>query len=187
MDPAVRTPRWNPLLWPRVRAYALDCVGYAGIAVLEVPLGLYAARTPLASNVAFVAVASSIPPAVATVWAARAEAGSARATHGKRREGLAVSFDGHDPSVARALARNVAKIALPWTLGHVVVYGAARGGFERNDPVLMTALVGVYGWAIVTAAMVALGSGRAPHDHLADTTVVAVDHARQGPAPANSP
>lgn len=163
----------NPLATARARAYLRDCLGYLGIAALEVPLGLAVLRTPLASSSAFVAVASSVPPVAATVIAARAEAGSRRATWGKRCEQLEVDGADGAPSLGRAVLRNAVKIGLPWTLGHVVVYRAMDGGFERADPVTWAATAAVYGLGAATVGLGLAGRGRTLHDLVAGTRVVA--------------
>lgn len=163
-------------LWARrARGYLRDCLGYAGIAVLEVPVGLALSGTALASNAVFLAVASSIPPTVATLVAARGEAGASGATWGKRRESLrVVSGDGGAVPFERAFARNVVKVFLPWSLGHVVAFGAAQGAFERGDPLTLVATALTYTWFVATAALVLFGSGRTPHDRLSGTRVVSV-------------
>lgn len=162
----------NPLWARRARAYLRDCLGYAGIAALEVPLGLAVSGTALASNAVFLAVVSSVPPAAACLLAARSESGSSGATWGKRAESLrVVTVAGEGIPFGRALWRNLAKIFLPWTLGHVVAFGAAQGGFDRNDPLTLTATALIYAWLLATALMASVGSGRTPHDHASGTRV----------------
>ena len=170
----------NPLATRRARAYLRDCLGYLGIAALEVPLGLAVLRTPLASSSAFVAIVSSVPPVAATMLAARAEAGPRRATWGKRREQLTVEGTDGAPSLVRAVVRNSMKIGLPWTLGHVVVCRAMDGGFERGDPVTWAATAAVYGLGAVTVGLGLAGRGRTLHDLVAGTRVVA-STPRNGP------
>ena len=162
-------------LWARrARGYLRDCVGYLGIAALEVPLGLTLTGSALASDPLFLALASSVPPVAATIIAARAESGHAKATWGKRRESLrVVSIKGHPVSFARALWRNTVKIATPCTLGHVGAFGVANGGFERGDLITLTATVLVYALILATVLMGMLGSGRTLHDRMGGTRVVA--------------
>ncbi len=164
----------NPLTTRRARAYLRDCVGYLGIALLEVPVGLAALRTPLGGNGVFVAVASCVPPLAATVVAARAEAGPTRATWGKAREGLRVEATTGSVGFGRALARNTVKIGLPWTLGHAVVFGAVDGGFERGDPLTLASTAAVYGLGLVTVVLGTVGRGRAVHDLVAGTRATSV-------------
>ncbi|WP_194165118.1 RDD family protein [Pseudactinotalea sp. HY160] len=117
---------------------------------------------------------SAVPPIVATIWAARAEAGAAHATWGKRRMGLMVATErGPALPFPRALARNTIKIAIPWQVGHLVAIGAAAGGFDRSDPLTLTAGILIYPIIGVLAVMSAFGSGRGPHDRLTATHVIA--------------
>ncbi|HEX6055842.1 MAG TPA: RDD family protein, partial [Intrasporangium sp.] len=119
---------------------------------------------------------SCAPPILAAVIAARAEASSARATWGKRREGLTV----HDALAVtvgqripfkRALVRNLVKISLPWQLGHTVAFGAAEGGFEKLDPVTIGAAAALYPLLGVMLWTALRGDGRAVHDRVAATQV----------------
>lgn len=160
-------------LWlPRGRAYLRDCVGYLGFALLEVPLGLAVSGRALGSNPLFLAVASSVPPLAATMIAGRAEAGPAHATWGKRRESLQVEgLDGEEVGLSRALWRNAIKIALPWSLGHAVAFGAAQGGFDTGDPWTLTATVLTYVVVPATVLMGVIGTGRTLHDRLSGTRV----------------
>lgn len=75
----------NPLALRRTRAYLRDCVGYLGICVAEVPVGLAVVGTPLAQNQVFVFAASCVGPLAAALWAAAAESGRRQATWGKAR------------------------------------------------------------------------------------------------------
>ncbi len=166
--------RVNGLAIRRTRAYLRDCLGYLGIAAVEVPLGLAVRGTTLAASRAFLAVASSVPPVGAALVAARAESRTSGATWGKRREGLKVETGSGVPGFGRALARNTTKIAVPWMLGHLVAFGAAQGGFARRSPVTLAAAVATYALVGSTVALGVLGHGRALHDLAAGTHVVAV-------------
>ena len=163
----------NRLWGRRVRGYMRDCVCYVGIAALEVPVGLALTGTALASNPVFLAVASSVPPLAATLVAARAESGASGATWGKRREALRVATTrGSTPTFGQALGRNAAKIFVPWTLGHVVAFGAVSGGFERADVLTLGATGLLYGWLGLTLVLLVVGEGRTPHDRVSGTRVV---------------
>jgi len=163
----------HPLARPRALGYLADCVGYVGIAAAMVPLGaIVHANTDLGADPAYAYLASTVPPAIAAVLAARAESGPRRATWGKRRQGLVVAgLDGETLSLGRALGRNVAKIFVPWQLGHMTAIGAVQGGFNRGDPVLYAvsfasyAVIGVYAWTGLR------GSGRGVHDMIAGSQV----------------
>lgn len=170
----------HPLAARRARAHLLDCVGYLGVAAATIPAGVtIALTTDLGSSVAYSHLVSAVPPAIATVIAARAESGPRRATWGKRHEGLEVlGQDGAPLSAGRALARSAAKIFVPWQLGHVVAVGAAWGGFERSDPLTLTASIAVHGVIGLYAWTTLRGNGRGVHDLLADSRVALTATAR---------
>jgi len=162
----------NRLWRRRTEGYLLDCIGYLGIAALELPLGLALKDTSLASNPLFLAIASSVPPAAATLIAARSESSADGATWGKRRAALTVKdVGGGEVALGRALWRNTIKIFLPWTLGHVVAFRAADGGFERGDALTLVATGLVYAWLAASVVTTLYGSGRSVHDRLSGTTV----------------
>lgn len=160
----------HPLAARRARAYGLDALGYLGIAASMVPIGValhyLAPPTPLQ-----VIAISAIPPVAATLWAARAESSVSGSTWGKKKLGLSVRRGDSSPSFGRAVVRNVVKIAIPWQLGHVAAIGAATGGFERQDPLTITATVMAYPLVGVLALTTVLGSGRGLHDRIAGTCV----------------
>lgn len=74
--------------------------------------------------------------------------------------------------LGRALGRNTIKIAVPWTLGHIVAFGAVNGGFERGEPLTVTVAGLLYALLLATTLMGLLGAGRAVHDRLGGTLVV---------------
>lgn len=166
----------HPLARPRATAYLLDCIGYLGVAAAMVPVGIVvAATTDLGTSRAYSQLVSAVPPAIATVIAARAESGPRRATWGKRRRGLeVVAKGGGTPGFGAALLRNTAKIFLPWQLGHLTTIGAIWGAFDEGDPLTIGASIGCYALMAAYAWTVLRGSGRGIHDLLAGTTVVAV-------------
>ncbi|QIK72520.1 RDD family protein [Propioniciclava coleopterorum] len=167
----------NHLAGLRLQAYALDCLGYLGVAALLAVPGVIAYLTLPALSFWPVWGLSLIPAAVATVWAAAAESGPHAATRGKRARGLRVgSTDGGPLPRGRALLRNVAKIAIPWQLGHTVALGASFGLFETGAPFILTATALTYVVVGVGVGMTVLGSGRPPHDRLAGSRVVAAPH-----------
>jgi uncharacterized RDD family membrane protein YckC len=175
----------HPLASRRIRAHALDCVAYAGIAAAGVPIGLLLLRLTTPSR-PMTTVLSCAPPILAGLVAAAAESGPRAATWGKRRLGLEVRAASRDASVpfARSLVRNVVKIVLPWQLGHVVAIGAFYGGFENGDRTTMIATTLTYPVLGVLLAAVALGSGRGLEDRLAGTTVVDARHTDRADTPA---
>ena len=166
----------HPLALRRARAHLTDCVGYLGVAAAVVPVGvLVATTTDLGSRPLYGHLVSAVPPAIATAIAARAESGPRRATWGKRRQGLEVAqVDGSAIGPGRALARNAAKIFVPWQLGHITAVGAAWGGFERGDVLTISASGAVYAVIGLFAWTTLRGSGRGVHDVLAGSRVTAV-------------
>lgn len=163
----------------RAGAYALDCCTYFVIASATVPVGLIVNRLAGVPSHGLVLVMSAIPPAIATLWAARVESARHRATLGKRWQKLIVvpATDGLDESDQRirfgqALLRNSLKILVPWQLGHIMAIEAMYGGFENREPLALGAavifypLVGVFAWLLLR------DEGRGPHDRIAGTRVV---------------
>lgn len=163
----------NPLAGRRVLAYGLDALGYLGIAAAMVPLGvwLYLNAPPTVPQTMAI---SAIPPVLAAAWAAWAESRPAGATWGKRRLGLRVQ-NGSDaagsPGFGRAFVRNLAKIAIPWQLGHQVAIGAASGAFDDGDPATIGATIATYLVMFGLAGSTLLGRGRGLHDRVAGTRV----------------
>lgn len=161
----------NPLARRRVAAYALDCLGYLGIAVATIPAGVLAARAGIGQSRELVLAASAVPVAIATAFATVGEARGH--TWGKRRLGLEVERSGGGKLLfGRSLARNLVKVAIPWHLGHTVAIGAAYGGFDRPEPSLVAisgityAVIGVGIWGVVRK------SGLTVHDVVAGSRVV---------------
>lgn len=157
----------------RGKAYLRDCVGYLGLAVATVPLGLIAQQAGWGDQRWFVLAASAVPPILATLLAARRESGSVGATPGKRLYGLQVqNLHGEPLSFGQALLRNVTKIAIPWQIGHTVAVGAAFGGFEDRDPLTIVAAVVIYPLLAVMIASAGLGEGRALHDRISGSRIL---------------
>jgi len=162
----------HPLTGRRARALLRDGLGHLGLAVATVPVGLLVHRQGWARSRTVVLALSAVPPLLATVLAARGDAGVGTAGH--RRAGLVVlDAAGGPPGLGRALVRNAVKTGLPWQLGHVVAVGASRGGFEDHDPATLAATAVVYPYLVAAGLAVAAGSGRALHDRVAGTRVVA--------------
>ncbi|MGP9539903.1 RDD family protein [Brachybacterium sp. AOP43-C2-M15] len=170
----------HPLASRRCLAHLTDCVGYLGVAAATLPVGvLVVTTTDLGRVPLFGHLVSTVPPAIATVLAARAEAGPHRATWGKRRQGLeVVGRDGGAMSLGEALGRNALKIFVPWQLGHLTAIGAAWGGFEERDPLTLASSIAVYTVIGVHAWTGLRGTGRGVHDLLAGSRVTAVAPAR---------
>ncbi|SFM97455.1 RDD family protein [Pseudonocardia ammonioxydans] len=176
----------HELAAPRGKAYLRDCVRYLGIAVATAPLGALAGRARERERLhAFASVVSVVPPLVATVLAARAEARYG-ATPGKRSHGLQVTAaGGGSAGTGRCLLRNIAKIAVPWQLGHMATIAGVFGGIERRDPLAVAITVAAYALPAVMVTCVVTGSGRAIHDRIAGTAVrpAGLSDRRAGVAP----
>lgn len=156
----------------RLRAYARDCAGYALIALAELPVGLLIARRAREPGPILVAALSSIPPLAATLWAAAAEGRAPHATWGKRAECLRVCSTASVVGTGQMIVRNSIKIALPWTLGHVVAFGASSGRLDRGDRLIWLALVTNIALTTATAVLALTGSGRTIHDRVSRSRVV---------------
>lgn len=162
----------HELAGARMRAHLIDCVVYLAVAASTAPIRVLANASGWEKNRSFVLAVSAIPPVVATVVAARQESGPESSTFGKRRLGLVVrTRDGEPVTFTRALIRNVAKIAIPWQLGHFVAISAALGYLEDRDRLTVGATALIYPMLGAMVVAGAAGSGRAFHDRLAGTVV----------------
>ena len=164
----------NLLAVRRLAAWCVDWLAILAYAALLVPIG-----------VLLVAHSVSLPPAVwnaisfgglitpATLWLTVWEHGRHGATPGKRLLGLRVSTGvGGRPGLARALARNAVKVALPWELGHTAAFTLAApatptavGLAGSACGLLACGIVGVY------VASLFVGARRTPYDRAAGTRV----------------
>lgn len=113
------------------------------------------------------------------------ESGRYEATPGKLKLGLRVRRDpnGERISWGRSLLRNLLKLGLPWTLGHLAAISLATGGG-------WDAQVGaVLSLAVPAAYLVSLfaGDGRTIYDHLAGTMVISTRPGRRFAAPEDAP
>src|SRR5690625_6325110 len=77
----------HPLAQRRTLAHLTDCAGYLAVSAATIPLGVaIVTTTDLGRRPAFAHLISMVPPAIATVLAARAESGPLRATWGRSEE-----------------------------------------------------------------------------------------------------
>ncbi|MEO6532266.1 MAG: RDD family protein [Pseudolysinimonas sp.] len=107
-----------------------------------------------------------------TLAAAGFDGTSRHATPGKRLLRLRIRSAGGGPGFVRALLRNTIKYAAPWELGHTAVF--ALVGSTTATPLWVTVVL-IAAYAIPVASIVMLlVSGRALHDWVAGTEVVAV-------------
>lgn len=156
----------------RILAGLLDWVCILGwlavTALIGVPLYLAGLQlSPLGLNL--VALLVGVVPV--TVAMSLFEAGRHSGTPGKRWRRLRVVGRSNDAriTVSQSLLRNVAKIGVPWTLGHVVAI-ALVGGLTSAWVWVLTAIV--YALVIGYLVMLFVGDHRTPYDRLAATTVV---------------
>lgn len=110
-----------------------------------------------------------------TVMLALLESRVKAASFGKRATRLVVVDAGTSErmSFGQAIARNSAKIALPWTIGHAAVYAIAASngtGAVPNSTWILTAIAYILPISYVVSLF--LGSGRTPYDRLCGTAVV---------------
>jgi uncharacterized RDD family membrane protein YckC len=128
---------------------------------------------PLGLNL--VGIAAVVLPA--TIALTSMEAGRYEATPGKLRFGLRVRRDpaGERISWGRSLVRNLLKLGLPWTLGHLAVVTATVAG---GPAAWLGAGIGV---AVPVAYVVSVlaGDGRTLYDHLAGTMVISTAPGRR--------
>lgn len=145
----------------------------AGVAALLISSGPSRGLGPLALHLIGIAVV--VLPS--TVGLTVLEAGRYEATPGKLKYGLRVRRDpsGERISWGRSLARNLLKLGLPWTLGHLAVIsvGSSLG---------VDAVIGVLASAAVPVAYVVsllIGDGRTIYDRLAGTMVISTEPGRR--------
>ncbi|MDN5860366.1 MAG: RDD family protein [Pseudonocardia sp.] len=172
MPTIAQTARWRP----RLGASLVD------LAAIVVWLGLL---TALGFVVRPLLPAAGAPPLPATdqiafaatvlptwIYLTVGEAGRHQAGPGKRAAGLrVVGAGGFRPSVGRIAVRNMVKL-VPWQLSHVAV---ARLILGIDDPITIGT---AYGLAVLIVAVTVVmavrdPAGRALHDRLAATRVVA--------------
>ena len=118
------------------------------------------------------AVVLIVPVTVGLAWL---ESGARQSTVGKRRRRLRVAGvdTGSRVTFSRALLRNSLKIALPWTLGHAVVFGFVQTDSGGSVPAwLWAATAAAYVLPIVYVASLFLGRGHTPYDRISRTAVI---------------
>ena len=146
------------------------------VAAVGVPLyltGRTSALGPLALNL--VALALLVLPV--TVALTAMECGRYEATPGKLKFGLRVRRDptGERISWGRSLLRNLLKLGVPWSLGHLAAIAlAAGGGIDAQIGAILS-------MAVPIAYLVTLltGDGRTIYDHLAGTMVISTEPGRR--------
>jgi uncharacterized RDD family membrane protein YckC len=156
----------------RVLAWLLDCLCILGWLALTVLVGvpLYLSGTRL-GDVGLNVVATLIGVVPVTIALALFEAGRRQATPGKRWRRIRVvrSTGGGRVSLGQGFSRNIAKVGVPWTLGHTVAIAFVNGATAGWVWVL-TVIV----YALVIGYVVTLFApgNRTAYDRLAKTSVV---------------
>ena len=146
------------------------------VAAVGVPLyltGRTSALGPLALNL--VGLALVVLPV--TITLTLMECGRYEATPGKLKFGLRVRTDptGQRITWQRSLLRNLLKLGLPWSLGHLAgIAVAAGGGIDAQIGAILS-------MAVPIAYVVSLffGDGRAVYDRLAGTMVISTERGRR--------
>lgn len=171
----------RPGLPGRAAAFGADLGVIAAWAALAAGVGWWGRRrqwrlSPGQADA--LALGALVAPTIVTF--AAMEASARQATPGKLVIGLRVqSVDGSRLSLARALARNVVKLA-PWQVAHTAVFRMAAGSEQRRWPVLaIGAQLAVMGSA---ATLLRDPRHRCWHDLIAGTRVVAFPSSSGAPA-----
>ncbi|MEP6561314.1 MAG: RDD family protein [Nakamurella sp.] len=170
--------------WNRLAAFGIDwlcMLAWIGVsAVVGVPLflgGVTGQSNPVVLNlVAFFVVVAPITVALAAL-----ESGKREATFGKRARRLIVVLIEGDASLsfARALLRNTVKIAIPWALGHALVYGIASSGNQDSVPAWVVVIGGAaYALPLLYVIALFVRTGRTPYDWIAGTRVISLSQPR---------
>ncbi len=146
------------------------------VAAVGVPLYL-SGRTPVLGPLALNLLGLVLVVLPVTVALTMLECGRYEATPGKLKLGLRVRVDptGSRLSWQRSLLRNLLKLGVPWTLGHLAAIALAGGGG-------IDAQIGaVLSMAVPVAYVVTLflGDGRTVYDHLAGTMVISTAPGRR--------
>jgi uncharacterized RDD family membrane protein YckC len=129
----------------------------------------HTALTPgLANLVGFVSLIA--PVTLALAWR---ESSVREATPGKQLRRLRVvhAVSGDRVRFGRALARNALKIAVPWELGHTVVFAIAGSDGSAFDWIIALAAF-TFALPIVYVATLFIGDGRTAYDRATGTEVV---------------
>ncbi len=165
--------------WNRLVAWLIDWLcALAWVAVtaaVGVPLFLAGITDGLSAGALNIIAATIIvvPLTGALAWL---ESGAREATIGKRALRLHVvdADTGSRVPFRRALLRNAVKIAVPWTLGHVVAFGIFRSSEAGYIPGwLSVATAAAYVLPAVYVVSLFVRRGRTLYDWISRTTVVA--------------
>ena len=165
--------------WNRLAAWIIDwlCIlaWVAVLAAVGVPLHLGGMTDDVSARVGNV-IAAVILVVPVTIVLALLESGAQEASVGKRIRRLhVVDVDtGATVPFGRTLLRNVLKISVPWTLGHVVVYGLSRPDANGIVPGwIWAATAAAYVLPLIYVIALFVRRGRTPYDWAARTIVIA--------------
>ena len=160
--------------WRRIAAWLIDWLVISVYVVILLALGLgsgaadrFASFSPVLYNVVgFVVLVAPV-----TIVFAGLEARGG--TLGKRALGLVVTpaAASGQVSFSRTLVRNLLKIAVPWAIGHVAVYGFASAFLEVIPTWVYVVTVLSYVLPLVYLVSLFVRTGRTPYDLIAGTRV----------------
>lgn len=163
--------------WDRLLAWLIDWLCILGWVLVTaapgVPLylvGVIRTSHPFVEN----AVAALVLVVPVTVTLAVMESGTRAASVGKRVRGLRVADvdTGPPPSFPRSLLRTGLKVALPWLLAHVAVYGIVATSDASVPGWLWVLTAASYALPIIWTVSLFVGSGRTPYDVASRTVVI---------------
>ena len=163
--------------WDRLVAWLVDCLCILGWVAVTAAVGVafyMAGATVGLSRGALNIIATVIVVVPVTIALAWLESSSRQATVGKRTRRLRVvdADTGSRVPFRRALLRNVLKIAVPWLLGHAVVFEIVQTSEAGAVPGwLWVATAGAYVLPAVYVASLFVRRGRTPYDRISRTTV----------------
>lgn len=127
-----------------------------------------ASAAPQARSIRRIATAA-VTTFPVTAWLSAWECSRVAASPGKRLAGLHVTaIEGDRPSPARAIVRNVLKVAIPWELAHAGVWRLADDANDRRSRVLLASSLGLTAAYAVSALV---GDGRTIYDRLTGSVV----------------
>jgi uncharacterized RDD family membrane protein YckC len=168
---ALRHP-WNRLLawlidWLCILVWVAIVAAVGGILYAT---GVTRAMDPVSGNiVGFVTLI--VPVTLALAWRESSARGATPGKRSRRLRVVASSGDGSRVSFRRALLRSVLKVALPWELGHTVVFTLVSS--PNVVPVWIVPVAALaYALPIVYVVTLFVGDGRTLYDRVAGTTVV---------------
>ncbi len=175
----------GPPAWNRLLAFLIDllCVLAWAAVLAAIGVPLYSIRLlPNLNGVLGNVVSFLVLVAPVTVVLARSESGAREGTIGKRARRLQVVdvATGSRVSFWRALLRNALKLAVPWGIGHLAVYGLIGTSSSGSVPTWLKVVTGAaYLLPAVYVISLFVRQGRTPYDWISRTIVMS-DHGCTG-------